>query len=44
MEDRRLETAINNAKQLEKFHETSGTDNPSTMIYKLVEYLRGLKC
>lgn len=43
MEDDRLETAINNAIQLEEFHKTSGTDNPSTRIYKLVEYLRGLK-
>ncbi len=35
--------AIRHAKQLEMFHETSGTDNPSTKVYKLVEYLMGLK-
>ncbi|MEI7639872.1 MAG: RloB family protein [Syntrophus sp. (in: bacteria)] len=43
MGDERLETASNHAKQLEEFHKTSGTDNPSTRIYRLVEYLRGLK-
>jgi len=41
--DDRLEAAIKRAKQLEEFHLTSGTDNPSTMIYKLVEHLRDLK-
>lgn len=35
--------AIRNAKQLEAFHKTSGTDNPSTKVYILVEYLKGLK-
>jgi len=34
--------AIQRSKQLEVFHETSGTDNPSTKIYELVEYLQGL--
>jgi len=41
--DERLDMAINNAKQLEEFHLTSGTDNPSTKIHLLVEYLRCLK-
>lgn len=41
--DERLDTAINNAKLLEKFHMTSGTKNPSTKIYQLVEYLISLK-
>lgn len=39
----KLMTAISRAKMLEKFHETSGTDNPSTRIYKLVECLMELK-
>ena len=43
MGNERLQTAIDNAKQLEEFHKTSGTDNPSTRIYKVVEFLRGLK-
>lgn len=38
----KTEIAIKNAKQLEAFHETSGTDNPSTKVYVLVEYLKGL--
>ncbi len=38
----RTETAIGNAKSLEKFHETSGTDNPSTKVHILVEYLQKL--
>ncbi len=41
--DEKLETAINHSKMLEEFHKTSGTDNPSTKIFKLVEYLIGLK-
>ena len=41
--DERLDMAINNAKQLEEFHLTSGTDNPSTKIHLLVEHLRCLK-
>jgi len=28
---------------LEEFHATSGTDNPSTKIYLLVEHLMSLK-
>lgn len=32
-----------NAKQLETFHQTSGTDNPSTKVYELVEYLQDLR-
>jgi len=39
----KLETAITNARRVEKFHQTSGTDNPSTMVYSLVEDLRDLK-
>ncbi len=38
----KINIAIQNAKQLEKFNEKSGTDNPSTKIYVLVEYLQGL--
>jgi len=38
----RTEEAIKNAKMLEKFHETSGTDNPSTKVHQLVEYLKRL--
>lgn len=38
----RTETAIGHAKSLEKFHETSGTDNPSTKVHVLVEYLQKL--
>lgn len=41
--DECLDTAINNAKLLEKFHMTSGTDNPSTKMYQLVDYLISLK-
>ena len=41
--DERLDIAINRAKQLENFHMTSGTDNPSTKIPLLVEHLRCLK-
>lgn len=39
----KLHIAINNVKELEKFHATSGTDNPSTKIHKLVEYLQEMK-
>lgn len=38
----KTETAIGNAKLLERFHETSGTDNPSTKVHVLVEYLKQL--
>jgi hypothetical protein len=37
------DNAIQHAKQLEDFHKTSGTDNPSTKMFVLVEYLMGLK-
>jgi hypothetical protein len=37
------DVAIRRAKQLETFHQTSGTDNPSTKVYELIEYLKGLK-
>jgi len=42
MQDK-LDNAITNARQVEQFHQTSGTDNPSTLVYSLVEYLRDLK-
>lgn len=35
--------AINRAKKLEEFHQTSGVDNPSTKIHQLVEYLQNMK-
>lgn len=38
----RMDTAISNAKQVMAFHETSGTDNPSTRVHELVEHLRSL--
>lgn len=39
----KLDIAITNATRLEQFHQTSGTDNPSTQVHSLVEYLRDLK-
>jgi hypothetical protein len=39
----KLETAIINAKRLDKFHLISGTDNPSTKVYKLIHHLKSLK-
>ena len=39
----KLDNAITNARCVEQFHQTSGTDNPSTLVYSLVEYLRDLK-
>ena len=38
-----LSTAISNAKKVERHCRRSGTDTPSTDIYKLVEYLHQLK-
>ncbi len=38
-----LDNAITNARQVEQFHQTSRTDNPSTLVHSLVEYLRDLK-
>lgn len=38
----RLPEAIRNAKQLQQFHKTSGTNNPSTNIHELIEYLISL--
>lgn len=35
--------AVNRAKSLDKYHETSGTDNPSTKVYMLVDYLFSLR-
>ena len=42
MQDK-LDNAITNASRVEQFHQTSGTVNPSTLVYSLVEYLRDLK-
>jgi len=39
----KLDNAITNARRVEQFHKTSGTDNPSTSMHSLVEYLRELK-
>ncbi|HUU39517.1 MAG TPA: RloB family protein [Desulfatiglandales bacterium] len=39
----KLDDAITNARRVEEFHKTSGTDNPSTLVHSLVEYLRDLK-
>ncbi|MDD5009466.1 MAG: RloB family protein [Syntrophorhabdaceae bacterium] len=39
----KINDAIAHAKGIETFHETSGTDNPSTKVHHLVEYLMGLK-
>jgi hypothetical protein len=39
----KLETAIRNAEKLEEFHKTSRTDNPSTKVHHLVQYLKSLK-
>ena len=39
----KLEKAIRNTKKLEEFHKTSQTDNPSTKVHHLVQYLKSLK-
>ena len=39
----KLDNAISNARRVEQFHQTSGTDNLSTQVYSLVDYLRDLK-
>jgi hypothetical protein len=39
----KLDNAISNARNVEQFHQTSGTDNPSTLVHSIVEYLRDLK-
>ena len=39
----KLDKAITNARKVEQFHRTSATDNPSTRVHSLVEYLRDLK-
>lgn len=39
----KLDDAITNARRVEQYHQTSGTDNPSTMVHSMVEYLRNLK-
>ncbi len=39
----KLDNAISNARRIQQFHQTSETDNPSTLVHCLVEYLRDLK-
>jgi len=39
----KLDNAITNARRIEQYHQTSGTDNPSTLVHSMVEYLRDLK-
>ena len=39
MQDK-LDNAITNARRVEQIHQTSGTDNPSTCVHSLVEYLQ----
>ena len=39
----KLVNAITNARRVEQFHQTSATDNPSTLVQSPVEYLWGLK-
>lgn len=39
----KIDNAITNARKVEQFHQTSETDNPSTLVHSLVEYLRDLK-
>jgi hypothetical protein len=39
----KLDNAITNARSVEQYHQTSGTDNPSTLVHSMVEYLRDLK-
>ena len=40
-----MDLAIQRARAVEQYHQehATGTDNPSTRVYKLVEYLRNLK-
>jgi hypothetical protein len=38
----KLPNALRNAKQLTDFHENSGTDNPSTNVHELIEYLQNI--
>lgn len=38
----RMDDAINNAKKVEHFHETSGTDNPSTRVHILVLRMKAM--
>lgn len=37
------DNAIGNASRVEQFHLTSGTENPSTNVHSLVEYLGDLR-
>ncbi len=39
----RLPAAMVHASRLEKYTEASGSDNPSTQMHKLIEYLREVK-
>ncbi len=38
-----LDVAIDRAKKIDDLQRKNGTDNPSTKIYQLVEYLRSIK-
>jgi hypothetical protein len=38
-----IDKAIQHAKKVEAYHRTSKTDNPSTRVYILVDYLRNIK-
>lgn len=39
----RLATALDNADRLDQFHRTSGTDNPSTQVHRLICHLKTLQ-
>lgn len=39
----KLDDAVRHARQLDEYCAASGSDNPSTRVYKLVEYLKGLR-
>ncbi|MBW1924385.1 MAG: RloB domain-containing protein [Deltaproteobacteria bacterium] len=39
----KLDDAITNAQRVKQYHQRSGTDNPSTAVHSLVEYLMNLK-
>ena len=39
----KMDEAIKRAREIERFHKTSGTDNPSTKVHSLVQYLKDLE-
>jgi hypothetical protein len=43
IDDTKISDAITHAKRVLVFHETSGTDNPSTNVHHLVEYLTKIR-